>query len=245
VELAGKVALVTGAAGGTGTAVCRRLAAEGMIVALNGRRAEPLEALATELRAAGGEALVVPGDCTQETAAAMVVAAAAARGPVALLVHALNHPEFPHWPLEAITPERWDRALTTKLRSAYLLSRALVPLMLARGEGTLVFIASGGAVNPAPEFTAFIAGEFALRGFALSLALEVEPRGLHVALLLPVGTIDLPRTRQRAAASGSQARPETWLAPEDLADAVVFLARQGPRARTVELAVRPPAPVYG
>ena len=54
-ELRGKLALVTGAAGGTGAAMCRRLAAEGMIVALNGRRAEPLEALAAELRTAGEE----------------------------------------------------------------------------------------------------------------------------------------------------------------------------------------------
>jgi 3-oxoacyl-[acyl-carrier protein] reductase len=242
--IAGKVALVTGAAGGTGSAIARRLAREGMIVALNGRRAAPLEALASELAVSGGESLVVPGDCTREDDAAAVLARAAEHGPVAVLAHALNHSPRPDGPLEAYTVEQWDRGMQAKLRSAFLLSRALVPAMAARGEGALVFIASGGAVNPAAGFTAFIAGEFALRGFALSLALEVEPRGLQVGLLLPTGGIDTPRGRQRMVDRGGHGQPETWIAADDLAEALVFLARQGPRARTVEVAVRPPAPVY-
>lgn len=236
--LTGRVALVTGASAGLGRVVARRLASEGAAVGLVARGRERLERVAAEITAAGGRVHPAVADaCDERGAADAVRAVEGALGPVDLLVN--NVGRFLGKPFETMSVADWDGLMTGKPRAAFLFTRAVLPGMLARGFGHVICILSGGAYDPAPGFAAFGAAEFAVRGMVRSLAEEVRERGVHVGLVAPRGVIETERTRGRHPGD-----PGTWLDPEDLADAVVFLATQRSRALTVELVVSPPAPVY-
>lgn len=116
-----------------------------------------------------------------------------------------------------------------------------LPGTLRRGRGHIINIASGGAKNGAAHFTAFCASEFAVLGLTHSLAEEVRGKGVHVACLLPMETIESEKTRARTTGGD----PTTWLDHSDLVEAALYLATQGERALTTELIVRPPNPNYG
>lgn len=237
-RLAGQVAVVTGASRGLGRVIARALAAAGARVVMAARTHDALEAAAAEIRREGGEALPVVADVTQERdAAALIHQAEAAYGGVDLLVNNVGH--MLRRPLVETTPEEWDEMMRTKLRAAYLCSRAALPGMQRRKSGLIVNVASGGAFNGAANHVAFCASEFAVRGFTNALAEEVREQGVRVTVLCPMGTIETEKTRGRPGV------PSTWLDPEDLARAVIFLATQSPRSLTTELVIRPPAPVYG
>lgn len=237
-RLAGRVALVTGASKGLGRAIAVRLAREGAAVGLVARGRAALDAVAAEIADGRGRAQAVAADAYDERGAAEAAGAVeAALGPIDLLVN--NVGRFLGKPFEAMTAGDWDSLAAGKPRAAFLFTRAVLPGMLARRRGHIVCILSGGAYDPAPGFAAFAAAEFAVRGMVRSLAEEVRERGVHVGLVAPRGAIETERTR-----GGHPGDPRSWLDPEDLADAVVFLATQGPRALTVELVVSPPAPLY-
>jgi hypothetical protein len=183
-RLRGRRALVTGASSGIGRALALRLAAEGARVALVARRADALEALAAEVRAAGGEALALPCDVAEREA----VAAAAAHvldawGGVDLLVNNAgygHHRRFLEWDLEDM-----ERMLRVNTLGSLYWTKALLPGMVERGEGWIVFVASlAGRIAP-PDESAYAASKFAVVGLAESLSLELEDQGVHVLTVCP------------------------------------------------------------
>jgi short-subunit dehydrogenase len=183
-RLRGRRALVTGASSGIGRALALRLAAEGARVALVARRADALEALAAEVRAAGGEALALPCDVAEREA----VAAAAAHvldawGGVDLLVNNAgygHHRRFLEWDLEDM-----ERMLRVNTLGSLYWTKALLPGMVERGEGWIVFVASlAGRIAP-PDESAYAASKFAVVGLAESLSLELEDHGVHVLTVCP------------------------------------------------------------
>lgn len=238
-RLKDRIALVTGASGGLGSAISRTLAREGAQVVLAARREEPLNQLAQAISVEGGKALAFPADVTMEADVDKLVRRAQEEfGPIDLLVNTVGG-YFSKRLLDT-TPEEWDRMMGTKVRSAFLCSRAVLPGMLKLGRGDIISIASGGGKEGQPNFTAFCASEFALMGFTDSLAKEVEGKGIKVSVLCPMGVVDSEEARRYQ--SGN---PDTWLDPQDFAEAVVFLASLSKRGLTTELVIRSLAPDYG
>lgn len=220
-DLKGKVAVVTGGAGGLGRATAKALAAEGMTLALWDLDAARVESAAAGLRAAGAKAKGWAVDCTDPSA---VKAAAAAverdLGPVFLLdnnagVHAWG--DF----LEASEADA-RRQVEVNLCSYIWCARAFLPGMIARGEGSVVMIASAAGLMGVPGMAVYSATKHAVVGLCESLRHELSragARGVHLTIVCP-SFID---TGMFDGASPPWATP--WLKPDALAAAIVRAVR--------------------
>jgi short-subunit dehydrogenase len=177
VQLVGSTVLLTGATGGIGRSIARALGARGALVLLSGRRAEQLDELRTEL-GAGADSL--PADLAERDAPAQLAERA---GVVDVLVANAALPAAGR--VEGFTPEEIDRALDVNLRGPAQLTRALLPGMLERGKGHIVFVSSlAGKVAP-PRSALYSATKFGLRGFAAGLRDDLTGSGVGVTVVYP------------------------------------------------------------
>jgi uncharacterized protein len=175
VQISGSTVLLTGATGGLGQAIARGLSGQGAGLILSGRRADVLESLAGELGARGLTAdLSSRADVerlARESAAVDILVANAALPAAARL--------------ERLTMAEVDRALEVNLRAPVALAHALLPGMLARARGHLVFISSTGGKAAAPGNPLYHATKFGLRGFAGALRIDLHGSGVGVSCVLP------------------------------------------------------------
>jgi short-subunit dehydrogenase len=184
---AGLNAVVTGASSGIGRELALRLSQKGARVALVARRAERLESLAAEITAGHGEALVVPcdvGDRTQVSAAAQQVLERF--GSVELLINNAgygHHRRFLDWDLDDM-----ERMMRVNYFGALYWTKALLPQMVTRRRGWVVFVSSVAGKLGVPEESAYAASKFAMVGLAEALSYEVEDADVHVLTVCP-GTI--------------------------------------------------------
>jgi short-subunit dehydrogenase len=180
-ELRGRTALVTGASGGLGAHLARRLAREGMNVALAARREEELSALAAELEALGVRAAALPADLSDlEQIDPLIERAEAALGPLDLLVNNAGAESVSAF--TACTREELTGTVDLNLTAPLLLAHRVLPGMLARRRGHVVFISSlGGKSGPAYE-EPYAATKAGLIGLNQSLRAEYrrEPVGFSV-----------------------------------------------------------------
>lgn len=177
-EISGSRALVTGASGGLGQAIAKALHARGAHVLLTGRRREQLDALIAELGGQRAEAL--PADLSD---AADVERLAAEAGAVDILVHNAGLPAtglIQEW-----TPEQIDRSLAVNLRAGMVLTSKLLPGMLERGRGHLVFVSSMSGKVPTPYASVYAATKYGLRGFAAALNDDLYKTPLGVSAVFP------------------------------------------------------------
>jgi short-subunit dehydrogenase len=175
-QLDGARVLLTGASGGLGEAIARALANRGAWLVLSGRRAEALEPLAHEL---GGEA--VPCDLSDHTGVERLAAGA---GDVDVLVANAGLPG--RGSLLKLSTHDIDDVLEVNLRAPIMLSRLLMPRMVERGTGHLVFVSSfAGKVVSAGESTIYTASKFGLRGFAHGLRVQIKGKSIGVSLVTP------------------------------------------------------------
>jgi 3-oxoacyl-[acyl-carrier protein] reductase len=222
-RLDGKAALVTGASGGIGAGIARALHAQGATVALSGTRRDALEALAAEL---GERAHVCPADLRDSVATeALVAAAEAAAGPLAILV---NNAGLTRDMLALrMKDEDWATVLEVDLTAPFRLARAALKGMLRRRAGRIISIGSVvGATGNAGQAN-YAAAKAGLVGMTKALAQEVGSRGITVNLVAPgfvatAMTDGLPEA-QKEKLTG--AIPLGRLGqPADIAAAVVYLA---------------------
>jgi NAD(P)-dependent dehydrogenase (short-subunit alcohol dehydrogenase family) len=234
--------LVTGAGRGIGRAIALRLAADGAAVVCSGRDVEALQATADQVQAAGGTGSVLVLDLEDADA---VAALPDTCGPVDGLVanSGIAGPTTPVWELE---PADWERTVRVNLTSGYLLARALLPGMIERRHGSLVFVGSVTASRPLPGRAPYAASKSGLTGLVRSLALDAGPFGVRVNLVHPGPTsgdrLDAVLERQADARgrSGEALRAELLAGsplrrltePDDVAEAVAFLAGEGSRGIT-------------
>ncbi len=181
----GRVVLITGASGGIGQALARRLATAGAVLGLGyGAHGQAAEALAAEITAAGGTAIAIGADLRRPQAPGELVQAAAdALGPVEVLVSNAGLSRVQ--PLQDITAAGFDEMLAVNLRAPFLLAQAAVPAMVERGFGRILFISSvaaftGGIVGP--HYAASKAG---LHGLTHFLASRLAVSGVTVNALAP------------------------------------------------------------
>jgi short-subunit dehydrogenase len=183
-SLQGRTALVTGASGGLGTHIARRLAREGMDVAVSGRREDALARVVTELRALGVKAAAVPADLSDlATVDQLIEGAESALGPIDVLVNNAG--------VEAVaafttyTREELASMMDVNLTAPLLLTHSLVPGMLARGRGHVVFIASvAGKIGPAYD-EPYAASKAGLIGLTQSLRAEYLDAPIGFSVVCP------------------------------------------------------------
>ena len=238
-ELAGQVALVTGASKGIGRAIALELARAGADLAINARGREALEAVAGEVRACGRQVETVAADVATEAGGQLVVERAVARfGRVDVLVNNAGR-GAPRRLLE-LTEADWKASFALNFMSAVRLSLACVPLMRAQGGGRIVNIASRVGRQPDPLFAPYAAAKAALINFTKSLANAFSKDGILSNCIVP-GLIRTEAVEEaaRASAAATGRTVEEVLAetlrrrpipagrmgePADVAGLVVFLA---------------------
>jgi 3-oxoacyl-[acyl-carrier protein] reductase len=184
-SFSGRVALITGASGGIGQALARRLATGGAALGLGyGTNGQAAQALAAEITSAGGTAFAIGADLRRpEAPGQLVQAAAEALGPVDVLVSNAGLSRVQ--PLEDITAAQFDEMLAVNLRAPFLLAQCAVPSMRKRGFGRILFISSvaaftGGIVGP--HYAASKAG---LHGLTHFLGSRLAASGITVNALAP------------------------------------------------------------
>jgi 3-oxoacyl-[acyl-carrier protein] reductase len=184
VSVAGKTAIVTGAASGIGRATARLLAERGARVVAAGLQPEQLRAAVEEILSSGGEAVAVDADLSDPQAAADVARAAEeAFGGADVLVN--NAAIYPKGPWHQADAAEWDAVFATNVRAYFLMAKAVRPQMLARGGGAIVNIASVTFFWGEPLLASYVASKGAVIGFTRSLAREAGPEGIRVNAIAP------------------------------------------------------------
>jgi len=240
-NLAGRVALVTGAAGGIGRAVSRLFAAQGAHLAL--LDATPPDALAAEL---GPRCLALAGDVTKRQAAANAVArAVAAFGRLDILVNVAGIVSF--GPAATLDEAEWDRVIDTNLKGTFLFCQAAIPAMRANGWGRIINLGSvigknGGNARPWIDPTeqerssnvAYGVSKAGVHALTFFLARELAPSGITVNAIAPgpiasAMTTNLPQSLRALIPVGRMGTAD------DVANAALFLAGEGASFVTAEI----------
>jgi NAD(P)-dependent dehydrogenase (short-subunit alcohol dehydrogenase family) len=236
--LSGQVVLVTGAGRGLGRVFAQTLAAAGAAVAVAARSYDEVEETAALIGEAGGQALALPLDVTDQRAVAQAVEAVQRQvGPVDLLVSNAGV-AGPLGPIAEIDPVAWWHALEVNLRGVFLCARAVLPSMVARGRGRIINVSSSAGTKPWPYVSAYAISKAAVLHFTENLAKETRKQGVTVFSIHP----GIVRTAMLEGALQTDAPPESprglvrdWfldrlaegheVSPECAADLVLLLAQ--------------------
>src|SRR6478752_1958561 len=233
--LTDKVAVITGASAGIGEACARSLAGAGASLVLTARRNERLEALKATLEAGGAKVAIVAGDARDErTAVETVKAAMGAFGRIDILVNNAGAGNYKN--LVNTSADDYDELMDTNVRSTFLFTRHVVPVMLAQKSGTILMISSMAGVYGFGGEAVYCATKFAQVGFAQALDKELRPHGIKVGVICPGGVkteFAIGRGRTEEGVSSSD-----MLEPEDVAGAVLLACKQSPGSRIIEIQMR-------
>lgn len=235
---AGKIALVTGAGSGIGKATALAFARHGASVGVLSRNPDEVEAVATEIRRQGGEALALPADVADEASMrAAVEQLSTVFGGLHIVV--ANAGINGVWaPIDDLTPAEWDETIATNLRGTYLTLHLTVPLLKRAGEGAIVVVSSinGTRTFSTAGATAYAATKAAQVAMVQQLALELGKVRIRINAVCPGAIetrIDDNTERRGAGEAGipviwpqgdipvSQGKPGT---ADEVADAILFLA---------------------
>jgi len=227
-DLSGQVALVTGGSRGLGRAMAAALAQAGASLALCARTPGDLESARDELRAAGARVEIFRMDVLDPAGIqAAVDAALAAFGRIDILVNdaGVNVRK----PVLELSPEEWDRVIDTNLRGYFLVARAVVPQMIARGRGKVINVSSILGAVGLPSQLAYASSKGGVVQMTKVMALEWARQGVNVNAIAPTYfetplTEPLRQDPERNRFIVERTPMGRWGKPEELAGTVVFLA---------------------
>lgn len=245
-----RAAIVTGASSGHGAAIAACLAAAGHPVVLGARRVDRLELLAAQIVEAGGEALALPLDLTDGgSIAAFADRAEAEMGPIEVLVSNAGDVQ----PITTLAdPDEFARQMQVNLLGAQALVHSVVPHMVTRRRGDVVFVTSEVAEEPRTYMAAYVASKAGLEGYARAMAMECEGTGVRVGIVRPgpssteQGTSWSEESINEVVASWFKwglLRHDGAIRPAEFAEAVLAVVSAPKGTRYSLLEVQPEAPV--
>ena len=230
--LEGKIAIVTGAGRGIGRAVALALAESGCRIVLAARTGEQLAAVQEEIRCLGAEAISISTDLARDDdIAALVDRTLKEWSTVDILVN--NAGWGKKAPIAKARLEDWDQTFRVNLRAPMLLTRLVLPILIAKESGAVINIGSISGKSGEANSSAYAASKFGLIGFTQSLYEEVREHGVKAAVILP-GFVDTPLIPPNRQLDRSKMIPA-----QDIAEAVLFVLRSSPSCCPVEITVRP------
>jgi SDR family mycofactocin-dependent oxidoreductase len=252
-DLAGQVALITGAAHGQGRASALALAREGArIVALDVARPMTypgypmgtpgdLKTLTHECRALGVDCLSFPADVRDDAAVTAAINAATDQfGTVDILFN--NAGICGYGLAHELTEDAWDSMLDINLKGPWLVARRVIPIMIGHRKGVIINNSSVAGLRGMARLSHYAASKWGLVGLTRSWAIELAPYNIRVISLCPTGVntpmndglamLEGKTPREIAERSAGNLLPIPWIEPEDVAAAVVFLASSKARAIT-------------
>jgi NAD(P)-dependent dehydrogenase (short-subunit alcohol dehydrogenase family) len=228
--MAKPVCVVAGVGPGNGAAFARRFASEGYAVALLARGTGFTGKLAEELRGARAYACDVADPASAERA---FDAVRKDLGDPDVLVY--NAGSGVWGTVEDATPADFESAWRVNTLGGFLSSKQVIPAMKRAGRGSIVFIGATASRKGGPKSAAFSSAKGAQRSLAESMARALWPSGIHVAVIVVDGVVDLPRTRQRM-----PDKPDSFfIKPDDVAEIGFRLTQQKPSAWSFEVEARP------
>ncbi len=219
----GKNVIITGAAGGLGSATAMLLAKAGAGVAVMDINADRAQVVVDAIRREGGTAVPIIGDIsTCDSAHALFAKAVDAFGHVDGLVN--NAGIYPRRPILEITDDDWNASLALNVRGLYHMMVAAVAHMRPRGEGRIVNVASIDAFKPHPKNAHYAAGKAAVVSLTKSFGVEVAPMGILVNGIAP-GPIATKAAKQAGFLPSLTAETPIGRAaePDDIAEVILFL----------------------
>ncbi len=222
-SLAGKSALVTGAASGIGQATARLLADNGARLVLVDINGEGVRQVASELRAGGAEAFAVAADLSQPGAADEAVAEAMRR--FERLDMGLNIAGISgRRPITEMTDAEFNHMVAVNLYGTFSLCRAQARVMIPRRSGSIVNCSSVRAFSGVNNATHYVASKAGITGLTYALAIELKPHGIRVNVVAPAGTrTNLFANVDRPPRPASD-RPVSMVEPETVARTIAFVA---------------------
>ncbi|WP_343576524.1 SDR family oxidoreductase [Mycobacterium sp.] len=244
-------AIVAGASSGIGEATAIELAAHGFPVALGARRVEKLDDIVGKINADGGEAVGFYLDVTDPNSVTSFVAQSVdALGDIEVLVAGAGDTYFGK--LAEITGEEFDSQLQIHLVGAFRLASAVVPGMMQRQRGDLIFVGSDVALRQRPHMGAYGAAKAALVAMVTNLQMELEGTGVRASIVHPGPTKtgmgwSLPAEKIGPAlqdwATWGQARHDYFLRAADIGRAITFVAETPRGGVIVNMELQPEAPL--
>jgi NADP-dependent 3-hydroxy acid dehydrogenase YdfG len=246
-----RASVVAGASSGIGAATAIALATAGHPVALGARRSVQCEELAASIRAGGGEAIALPLDVSDGEAVKTFAAAVSDElGPVEILVSCAGDAEVEL--VHATDPGEFLRQVDVNLVGAHRLVSAIVPGMVSRQRGDVVFVSSDVARTPRPRMGGYVAAKHGLEGMAQAMQMELEGTGVRVSVVRPGPTMTGMGTGWETGAVEAMlddwvtwglARHSNFLRPPDVAAAVTAIVSTPRGSHLTLIEIQPEAPL--
>lgn len=230
-RVAGKVAIVTGGAGGIGSAAARALAREGAVVAVLDRQEDAGRDVAESIAAAGGRAAFTPVDVTREPDVIDAVAGVEAHwGRVDILFNNAGIMDLERdGPVDRLDLDVWARIIRVNLTGAFIVAKHVVPAMRRSGGGSIINTASAVALAGASSYAAYVASKGGVVSLTRSMAALHGRDGIRVNAICP-GIVDTDLVGDMFATEVARQRAIDWHilrrfgTPEDVAGLIVYLA---------------------
>lgn len=236
-HLQDKVAIVTGGTGGIGTAIVKAFLREGAKVAFSSTSQAKIDALIPTLDAAEGQVKGYVADMTKEDDIKNFVEAAKTDfGTIDVVVPNAGYEGQAH-PIQDMTLDLFEKVYMLNVFSVMLTIKYAAPTLIEKQSGSVVVIASAAAYEPTAGNSAYVSSKYAVSGLTKCIAMELGPVGVHVNYICP-GPVDTPMMKRiekdffpdmsheeaMAALAGAYAMDKRYAKPEEVADAVVYLA---------------------
>jgi len=230
--LAGKVAVVTGGSRGIGKYIAKHLAIEGASVVIAGRTLADLRITQEEIIADGGRVISVQTDVSNEKSVHRLLSKTLTEfGTIDILIN--NAGQYMEKMITDMSVDEWNNIIGTNLTGPFLLTRAVLPEMIEKRDGTIVMISSTSGKRAKANSAAYSASKFGIEGFSEALLREVREYNIRVIVVTPSSVDSSERDKQQILKGGEGAK----LRAEDVAQVVVEAIKLPPRAlvREVEL----------
>jgi len=234
-NLAGKIAIITGASAGIGWATALAFAEKGAHVVVTARREQRLRELCDLIAARGGKAVYLAGDAADEATAKNCVALAVKEfGRLDILINNAGAGNYKN--LVDTSVEEYDALMDSNMKSSFLFARHAAPVMIEQKRGEILFISSVAGLQGYAGEAVYCASKFAQSGFAQALDGELRKFGIKVGTIFPGGVktefaVGHGRTEEGV-------KNSYMMEPHEVADAIVFACMQPRNARILTMTVR-------